>query len=89
MMIEEMQEQRLGAWEETLARFSRIVDGVGCPIDPGILETVVVFNLLSISTTMSCEGHPDRPETHPWVEIGVIDQEEWRASSPGLPTLAT
>jgi hypothetical protein len=76
MMIEEMQEQRLRAWEETLARFSRVVDGVGCPIDPGILETVVALNLLSISTTMSCEGHAERPETHPWVEIGVIDNEE-------------
>lgn len=80
-MIEEMQEQRLRAWEETLARFSRVVDGVGCPIDPGILETVVALNLLSISTTMSCEGHTERPETHPWVEIGVIDLEERLAAN--------
>lgn len=75
MILEEMQQQRLRAWEEALAHFRRVVDGIGRPIDPGILETVVALNLLSISTTASCEGHPDRPQTHPWIDLGVIDEE--------------
>lgn len=36
-----------------------IKDKLGCPIEPCIIETVVVLNLLGFCTKSSCEGHVD------------------------------
>jgi len=65
---------RLQSWNEALEQWRHVTDGRGYPIDKGILETVVVLNLLSIQTTSSCAGHVTRPRTHPWVHIGVRDE---------------
>lgn len=66
---------RLQSWNEALEQWQHVTDGRGYPIDKGILETVVVLNLLSIQTTSSCAGHTARPHTHPWVNIGVRGKE--------------
>lgn len=49
------------------------------PIDKGILDTVIVMNLLNLPTYMSCEGHRDRAQASPWVmlETPGLQDEEW------------
>lgn len=58
-------------WDAMAARVDKVRDGMDHPIDPGIKEAVIVLNLLGFKTTMSCEGHADRPLAmpYPWVEI--------------------
>lgn len=45
------------------------VDGIGCSIDEGIKETVIIFNLMGMETTASCEGHLDHGLSYPWIDI--------------------
>ncbi|HEY4033549.1 MAG TPA: hypothetical protein VGL94_06245 [Ktedonobacteraceae bacterium] len=54
-------------WDEIAERASRITDKLGMPIDQGILETVIVLNLLGITTKQSCEGHMDHGIPAPWI----------------------
>lgn len=44
-------------WSECQKWAKQVVDNFGMPLDAGITDTVIVLNLLGISTTMSCEGH--------------------------------
>ena len=39
------------------------------PIDAGILETVIVLNILGITTSQSCEGHLDHGRPYPWIMV--------------------
>src|SRR5690242_18911127 len=57
------------SWEEAEAFVRRITDGQGCPIDEGIVETVVAFNLLGLRTCQSCEGHLDGGWPYPWIDF--------------------
>ena len=43
------------------------------PIDGGILETVIVLNILDITTSQSCEGHLDHGRPYPWVTLITPD----------------
>lgn len=56
-------------WAEAEAFARRLVDGVECPIDEGIIETVVAFNLLGFRTSQSCEGHLDDGLPYPWIDF--------------------
>lgn len=56
-------------WDEGIAFAQRLVDGMGCPIDEGILEVVVSFNLLGLRTCQSCEGHLDDGLPYPWIDF--------------------
>ena len=56
--------------------FKRVVDGIGTPIDQGILDTVVAFNAIGLYTTASCEGHIDEGLAHPWIDISCEDAEK-------------
>jgi len=56
-------------WNEALHHFSHVTDRLGKTIDPGILETVVVFNLLGMTTLQSCEGHSSWGTPYPWICI--------------------
>jgi hypothetical protein len=56
-------------WEGAEALARRITDRIGCPIDNGILETVVVLNLLGLRTCASCEGHLDYGTPYPWIDF--------------------
>ncbi len=56
-------------WEWMAAEVDLWVDGVGYPIDPEIKETVIVFNLLGITTSASCGGHIERAGAYPWVDF--------------------
>lgn len=58
-------------WKEALEQWGRVTDTLGQPIDPGILETVVILNLLSLQTTGSCEGHLESGLAYPWIDLEV------------------
>jgi hypothetical protein len=66
-------------WEASEKYFSRIIDGFGTPIDPGIIDVVVALNMVGVNTEASCEGHLGHGNAHPWIRIGapgVDDLEE-------------
>lgn len=56
-------------WTDYMAETDQLVDGLGKPIDAGILETVTALRAWGFVTTGSCEGHPDHGTPHPWVDI--------------------
>lgn len=64
-------------WNRTREKFRKVTDKLGCSIDEGILETVIVLNLLGLRTTQSCEGHLDRAVAAPWVDIEPPTTNEW------------
>lgn len=72
------QGQKQQQWQQTIEKFSRTIDKLGRPVDEGILETVVVLNLLDIRTTASCEGHLDHGTYAPWVDIGAEETRDER-----------
>lgn len=63
-------------WARMVEHYRHVVDKRGRPIDEGILETVVVLNLLGIHTCASCEGHLQRGFDAPWIDIQDPDGEE-------------
>jgi hypothetical protein len=54
-------------WQKVLSKTGELTDRLGMPVDEGIIETVVVLNLLGFTTTASCEGHLDRVTGGPYV----------------------
>ncbi len=70
-------EQQLQAIRDEL---SEVKDGLGEPIDPGITETLVGLKANGINTTQSCEGHDDRAEALPWVDVGATEPDGWKES---------
>lgn len=77
------------SWEEAEAFARRLVDGMECPLDEGILPTVVAFNLLGLHTCQSCEGHLDYGAPYPWIdfetdEFPAFKQAQEDASSEDL-----
>jgi len=50
-------------WQKVKAWAERVTDALGNHIDPGIMDTVILLNLLGIHTVSSCEGHLDRELT--------------------------
>jgi hypothetical protein len=64
------------SYQKMHKRVSLLTDDIGTPIDQGILETVVMLNLLGLHTFQSCEGHLDHGYPYPWVTI--IDHERSR-----------
>jgi hypothetical protein len=56
-------------WETWQLRLSRTIDGLGCRIDPGIMNTVIALNANDIHTIASCEGHLAWGAPYPWVDI--------------------
>lgn len=70
-MLEQKFNWTTATWEEAFAEAQQYVDGLGCGIDQGILETVVALNLLGFRSTASCEGHLDHGHAYPWVDFDV------------------
>ena len=56
-------------WQEAQTHVSSFTDRLGTPIDAGIIETVVVLNLLGLQTFQSCEGHLTHGCAYPWVSL--------------------
>lgn len=70
-MIFSVKQDQQERWRSGIEQWKRVTDGLGQTIDPGILETVVVLNLLLVQTSGSCEGHAQRGCAYPWVDIEV------------------
>jgi hypothetical protein len=71
-------EQRLANWRIMAARVAEVKDGLGRPIDAGIVEPVIALNLLGVNTTQSCEGHTTNEEhgkAYPWIDVGRSTEE--------------
>lgn len=89
MAVAPQKKKLLDAWQDAEAWARQIRDAMGCPIDEGILETVVVFRLLGIPTCQSCEGHLNEGLPYPWVdfetdEFPAFTQALEEASREGL-----
>jgi hypothetical protein len=66
MLIDISKNQR---WQEMHDRVMQMKDNLGKGVDAGIVDTVIVLNLLGLSTVMSCEGHMEGASGAPWVDI--------------------
>lgn len=55
------------AWDNTRRNVEKIVDKLGRPVDPEIMETVIVMRLLGFNTVASCAGHIERVTNGPYV----------------------
>lgn len=53
----------------------------GLGIDPKIRRTVIALNVFGIDTIMSCEGHLDRGQGVPYVEISAHGTAQMRLDS--------
>lgn len=62
-------------WDNLTKEVDSWGDGLGCPLDQGIKDTVIVLNLLGFTTRQSCEGHLDHGDANPWVDF-TLDQPE-------------
>lgn len=51
-------------------RVSQLADSLGKRIDRGILPLVIELQQFGFTTTASCEGHSNRGEPAPWIDIG-------------------
>lgn len=63
-------------WDDMVKHFCTVSDRLGMPIDDEIFDTVVIFNILGIRTTMSCAGHVTRDNgdiRYPWIDISALD----------------
>jgi len=67
--------QGIDLWQTGIEQWKRVTDALGKTIDPGIFETVVALNLLSIQTLASCKGHTGRGLPYPWIDIGIPPSE--------------
>jgi hypothetical protein len=47
----------------------KTTDGLGMRVDPRIFKSCVILNSLGHKTRQSCEGHPHRYSTYPWIDI--------------------
>lgn len=63
-------------WDDMVKHFCAVSDRLGMPIDDEIFETVIIFNILGLRTTMSCAGHVTRDNgdiRYPWIDISALD----------------
>lgn len=74
-MVFSIKQDQQERWERGIEQWRHVTDGLGQTIDPGILETVVALNLLSVRTIASCEGHLDVGEAYPWINLGTPESE--------------
>lgn len=56
-------------WAREYAKVAQFEDLLEQPMDEGILDTVTAFRLYGLVTVQSCEGHEDRGQPGPWVDI--------------------
>jgi hypothetical protein len=72
--------ERRRRWQEAVEAVEHITDKLEHPVDKGVRETVAALNIWEINTTGSCEGHDDRGELAPWIdieakEVAALDKE--------------
>jgi hypothetical protein len=72
---EQASSEKKQQWQAMEKEVSSWGDALGMPIDPEIKKTVIVLNLLGFKTNASCEGHPDRALSYPWVDFETTDKQ--------------
>lgn len=61
-----------------------ITDALGCKIDKGIRELIVLLNYYYIGTTSSCWGHKNWGLNYPWIDIKEIYLEKFKMFSKDM-----
>ncbi len=62
-------------WDQQATEVATWTDGLGLPLDAGIYDTVIVLNLLGLTTRQSCEGHMNWGQASPWVDFRINEPE--------------
>jgi hypothetical protein len=65
-------------WQTAVDRVKKITDKLDMPVDPEIVETVAILQLMGIDTSMSCGGHEDRITGGPYVMFTSKEAEAYR-----------
>lgn len=65
-------------WNKMKSKVDSWGDGLGYPVDRGIKEAVIVWNLLGFPTESSCEGHLGHGEPFSWLRFNVIRSLAYR-----------
>ena len=60
----------------------KITDSLGMPIDNKMIRPLVILNSLGFETSGSCEGHLDRYNTYPWIDIDFKNLGEGKKNNP-------
>lgn len=84
-----MTEGQQRQWHEALALTRQLKDGLGMPVDEGIVETVAILRLLGFTTTGSCAGHLERVTGGPYVTFESPEAIGLAAEARSLGKLAT
>jgi len=67
------------AWLNRLRKkIDKITDALGMPIDKEIKEAVIMFNVVGLYTSGSCEGHLDHGLPAPWIHIEAPNEPKER-----------
>ncbi len=56
----------------------KMEDKLGEKIDPGIRDTLIAVKAHEIPTSGSCEGHDNRAEALPWIQIENPEPDGWK-----------
>jgi len=71
----------LGNWNRARRKVLRIADKLGRPIDTKLQKAVAALLVFGFETTASCQGHLNRGEPFPWIDVGVYSG---KSRSPSL-----
>lgn len=63
--------------KEVEKELRNITDGLGLPMDEGMIRPCVILNSLGFKTRQSCEGHEDKYSSRPWIDL-IWNQENTR-----------
>jgi hypothetical protein len=63
--------ERQARWQQVEAQVNEYRDGLGKRVDAGIKPAVIALNALGFETSGSCEGHLERGDAAPWVDVTV------------------
>lgn len=73
---ENKEENRIKEWGKIKRWVESTTDVNGLEIEKGIKDLVIGLNAHEITTTGSCEGHPDQDFVGSWVDIGDNPPDE-------------
>jgi hypothetical protein len=78
-------EEKRRQWDKIVAQVDSFRDKLGEGVDQGIRETVAAFISAGVHATGSCEGHFERGELAPYIDVETPDIDELEEREQGLP----
>jgi hypothetical protein len=72
-----MSPEQIKQWEKVRRAALGLRDGIGNPVDSGIIDTVAILLLMGFRTTSSCAGHPQRLLTEPYVRFESAEAKKY------------